>query len=179
MTLKSIIPLELLKTSQIGEVRLVPLVILVPIISFVLVAALLWVVYKTKPGLAMRSISRDIETTRLMGVSVDRTIALTFALGSALAALAGIMFALRYPRIEPVMGIIPGFKAFIAAIFGGIGSIPGAMLGGLILGFVEIMSVAFFPHLSGYRDAFAFVILILVLLLRPTGLMGERLEEKI
>ena len=114
-----------------------------------------------------------------MGVSVDKIIALTFALGSALAALAGIMWALRYPRVEPFMGIFPGFKAFIAAVFGGIGSIPGAMVGGLILGFVEIMSVAFFPTLSGYKDAFAFVLLIVILLVKPTGLMGEKMEEKI
>jgi branched-chain amino acid transport system permease protein len=144
-----------------------------------MVAGLIWLVYRTKPGLAMRSISHDIETTRLMGVSVDRIIALTFALGSALAAVAGIMWALRYPRVEPFMGIVPGFKAFIAAVFGGIGSIPGAMLGGLSLGFVEIMSIAFFPRLSGYRDAFAFILLILILLVKPTGLMGEKLEDKI
>ncbi|MDR3230064.1 MAG: branched-chain amino acid ABC transporter permease [Synergistaceae bacterium] len=162
-----------------GGIRLMPLGIMVPVISFILVGALLWVVHKTKPGLAMRSISFDIETTRLMGVSVDKIIALTFALGSALAALAGIMWALRYPRVEPFMGMFPGFKAFIAAVFGGIGSIPGAMIGGLTLGFVEIMSIAFFPTLSGYRDAFAFVLLIVILLVKPTGLMGEKLEEKI
>ena len=177
--IKSMIPVKFLEAGRIGEVRFIPLTILVPIVSFVLIGALLWIVYKTKPGLAMRSISRDIETTRLLGVSVDRIIALTFALGSALAAFAGIMWALRYPRVEPFMGVFPGFKAFIAAVFGGIGSIPGAMIGGLTLGFVEIMSIAFFPHLSGYKDAFAFILLILILLVRPTGLMGERLEEKI
>jgi branched-chain amino acid transport system permease protein len=89
------------------------------------------------------------------------------------------MWALRYPRVEPLMGIMPGFKAFIAAVFGGIGSVPGAMLGGLSLGFVEIMSVAFFPQLSGYRDAFAFLLLVIILLVKPTGLMGEKLEDKI
>ncbi|GHS95299.1 branched-chain amino acid ABC transporter permease [Synergistales bacterium] len=161
------------------EVSLIPLALIVPFVSFALIGALLWIVYKTKPGLAMRSISHDIETTRLMGVSVDRIIALTFALGSALAALAGIMWALRYPRVEPFMGIFPGFKAFIAAVFGGIGSIPGAMIGGLTLGFVEIMSIAFFPNMSGYKDAFAFILLIVILLVKPTGLMGERMEEKI
>jgi branched-chain amino acid transport system permease protein len=172
-------PPWLMKPILVGEVRLIPLGLMVPTISFILVGGLLWVVYRTKSGLAMRSISHDIETTRLMGVSVDRIIALTFALGSALAALAGIMWALRYPRVEPFMGIFPGFKAFIAAVFGGIGSIPGAMIGGLTLGFVEIMSVAFFPNLSGYRDAFAFVLLIVILLIKPAGLMGERMEEKI
>jgi branched-chain amino acid transport system permease protein len=172
-------PPWLMKPILVGEVRLIPLGLMVPTISFILVSGLLWIVYRTKPGLAMRSISHDIETTRLMGVSVDRIIALTFALGSALAALAGIMWALRYPRVEPFMGIFPGFKAFIAAVFGGIGSIPGAMVGGLTLGFVEIMSIAFFPYLSGYKDAFAFVLLIVILLIKPTGLMGERMEEKI
>jgi branched-chain amino acid transport system permease protein len=160
-------------------VRIIPLGFIVPGVSLALILLLLWMIYRTKYGLAMRSISHDIETTRLMGVSVDKIIALTFAIGSALAAVAGIMWALRYPRVEPLMGIMPGFKAFIAAVFGGIGSIPGAMLGGISLGFIEILSVAFFPHLSGYRDAFAFILLIAVLLIRPTGLMGEKLEDKI
>jgi len=168
-----------MKPIPVGGVRLIPLGLMVPVISFLLVGALLWIVYRTRPGLAMRAISHDIETTRLMGVSVDGIIALTFALGSALAAVAGILWALRYPRVEPFMGLFPGIKAFIAAVFGGIGSIPGAMIGGILLGFVEIMSVAFFPTLSGYKDAFAFMLLIAILLFRPTGLMGERLEEKI
>ena len=164
---------------QVGSIRLLPLTLLVPIISFVLVMLLLWMVYHTKPGLAMRAISKDIETTRLLGVRVDRIIALTFGIGSALAAASGIMWALRYPQINPYMGIFPGFKAFIAAVLGGIGSIQGAMLGGLILGMLEIMTVAFLPSLSGFRDAFAFVILLLVLFYKPTGIFGERTEEKI
>jgi branched-chain amino acid transport system permease protein len=172
-------PQILTQAHSIGAVRIVPLNLMVPVISFALVGALLWMIYGTKQGLAMRSISHDIETTRLMGVSVDKTIALTFAIGSALAAVAGIMWALRYPKVEPLMGVMPGLKAFIAAVFGGIGSIPGAMLGGLSLGFIEIMSVAFFPAASGYRDAFAFVLLIVILLVKPTGLMGEKLEDKI
>lgn len=163
----------------VGNVRLVPLTLVVPVTSFLLVMMLLWMVYRTKPGLAMRAISKDIETTRLLGVRVDRIIALTFGIGSALAAASGIMWALRYPQIHPYMGIFPGFKAFIAAVLGGIGSIQGAMIGGLILGFLEIMTVAFMPDLSGYRDAFAFIVLVLVLLVRPTGLFGERTEEKI
>jgi branched-chain amino acid transport system permease protein len=160
-------------------VRILPSAILVPVMSFVLVLGLLWIVYRTKPGLGMRAISKDIETTRLMGVSVDRIIALSFAIGSMLAAAAGIMWAVRYPLIHPVMGATPGLKAFVAAVFGGIGSIQGAMIGGLILGFVEIMSVAFFPDMSGYKDAFAFIILVAVLIYRPTGLLGEKLEDKI
>ncbi|UQZ88553.1 branched-chain amino acid ABC transporter permease [Deltaproteobacteria bacterium Smac51] len=163
----------------LGSIRILPLSFIVPVVTAILVLALLWIVYKTRPGLAMRSISKDIETTRLMGVSVDRIIALTFGLGSALAAAAGIMWAMRYPQIHPFMGVIPGFKAFIAAVVGGIGSIQGAVLGGLLLGTVEIMVVAFYPTLSGYRDAFAFVLLIVILLFKPTGLMGEKLEDKI
>ena len=125
----------------------------------------------------MQAISKDIETTRMLGVSVDKIIALTFAIGSALAAASGIMWALRYPQINPYMGVFPGFKAFIAAVFGGIGSIQGAVIGGLMLGFIEIMAVAFFPELSGYRDAFAFVLLVVVLLVKPTGLFGEKQKK--
>ena len=160
-------------------VRIIPMALVVPVVAVLLVGMLLWIIYRTKPGLAMRSISKDIETTRLMGVSVNKVIALTFGLGSALAAAAGIMWALRYPQIHPYMGILPGFKAFIAAVIGGIGSIQGAMIGGLMLGFIEILVVAFYPTLSGYRDAFAFVLLIFILLCRPTGLLGEKLEDKI
>lgn len=169
----------LVRVMSLGSVRILPLAVFVPAISFILVGALLWMLYRTKPGLAMRAISRDIETTRLMGVKVDRIIALTFAIGSALAAAAGIMWALRYSQIHPFMGVFPGLKAFIAAVLGGIGSVQGAMIGGLLLGFMEIMLVALFPSLSGYRDAFAFILLILILFYRPTGLMGERLEDKI
>ncbi|MDD4836475.1 MAG: branched-chain amino acid ABC transporter permease, partial [Dethiosulfovibrio sp.] len=167
------------KVGIVKGVRILPLAIIVPITCLVLVLGLLFIVYKTKPGLAMRAISKDIETTRLMGVSVNRIIALTFGLGSALAAASGIMWALRYPQIQPLMGFMPGIKAFIAAVVGGIGSIHGAVIGGLILGFVEIMTVAFFPDLSGFKDAFAFILLIVILLAKPTGLMGEKIEEKI
>ena len=169
----------LVKVMKFGEIRILPLAIVVPAVTLFLVLGLLWIVYRTKPGLAMRAISKDIETTRLMGVSVNRIIAFTFGIGSALAAASGIMWALRYPQIHPFMGLFPGLKAFIAAVFGGIGSIQGAVIGGMFLGIIEIMAVAFFPTLSGYRDAFAFVLLIIILLMKPTGLMGEKLEDKI
>ncbi len=169
----------LINKWSIGNVHILPLTAFVPGVTLILVSILLYIVYRTKPGLAMRAISKDIETTRLLGVKVDNIIALTFCIGSALAAASGIMWALRYPKIDPYMGIIPGFKAFIAAVFGGIGSIQGAVIGGLMLGFIEIMAVAFMPHLSGYRDAFAFILLVFVLLVKPTGLFGERMEEKI
>ncbi len=172
-------PKWLVDVIEVGAVRILPLTLIVPCVTATLVMLLLWVVYKTKPGLAMRAISKDIETTRLLGVNVNKIIALTFGIGSALAAASGIMWALRYPQIQPYMGIIPGFKAFIAAVFGGIGSIQGAVVGGLILGFMEIMTIAFFPELSGYRDAFAFVLLVCVLLVKPTGLFGQKINEKI
>lgn len=172
-------PRWLVHVMKFGDIRILPLTIVVPVVTALLVVGLLWVVYRTKPGLAMRAISKDIEATRLMGVPVNRIIALTFGLGSALAAASGIMWALRYPQIHPFMGVIPGFKAFIAAVLGGIGSIQGAVIGGMLLGLVEIMAIAFFPALSGYRDAFAFVLLIVILLWKPTGLMGEKMEDKI
>ncbi|RMF92630.1 MAG: branched-chain amino acid ABC transporter permease [Nitrospinota bacterium] len=163
----------------VGGVRILSLSILVPIITVILLFLLLYIIYRTRAGMAMRVISRDMETGRLMGVNVDRIIALTFALGSALAAAGGIMWAMKYPQITPLMGIIPGLKAFTAAVLGGIGNVVGAALGGVILGVIEILLVGLFPALSGYRDAFAFFILIFILLFRPTGIMGEKLEEKV
>ena len=162
-----------------GDVRVLPLTLFVPVLSFFLMMGLVYIVYHTKSGLGMRAISKDIETSYLMGVPVNKVIALTFGIGSALAAASGIMWALRYPQLQPIMGTIPGFKAFIAAVFGGIGSIQGAVIGGLALGFIEIMTVAFFPDLAGYRDAFAFILLIGILLVKPTGIMGVKTEDKV
>jgi branched-chain amino acid transport system permease protein len=162
-----------------GDVRVLPLTLFVPALSFFLMLGLVYIVYHTKAGLGMRAISKDIETSYLMGVPVNKVIALTFGIGSALAAASGIMWALRYPQLQPIMGAIPGFKAFIAAVVGGIGSIQGAVIGGVLLGFIEIMTVAFFPDLAGYRDAFAFVLLIGMLLVKPTGLMGVKTEDKV
>lgn len=163
----------------VGSVRVLPLTLFVPLFSFLLMMGLVFIVYKTKPGLGMRAISKDIETSYAMGVPVNRIIAITFAIGSALAAASGIMWTLRYPQLQPVMGTIPGFKAFIAAVVGGIGSIQGAVIGGVGLGLVEIMAVAFFPDLAGYRDAIAFILLIGILLIKPTGLLGAKLEDKV
>lgn len=171
---------EWLETPLIwGDVRVLPLTLFVPVLSFCLMLVLVYIVYHTKSGLGMRAISKDIETSYLMGVPVNKVIALTFGIGSALAAASGIMWALRYPQLQPIMGAIPGFKAFIAAVVGGIGSIQGAVIGGLALGFIEIMTVAFFPDLAGYRDAFAFILLIGILLVKPTGLLGVKTEDKV
>ncbi|MEN6437400.1 MAG: branched-chain amino acid ABC transporter permease [Syntrophobacter sp.] len=163
----------------VGSVRVLPLTLFVPLFSLLLMLGLVYIVYKTKPGLGMRAISKDIETSYAMGVPVNRIIALTFGIGSALAAASGIMWTLRYPQLQPIMGIIPGFKAFIAAVVGGIGSIQGAVIGGVGLGLIEIMAVAVFPELAGYRDALAFILLIGILLVKPTGLLGEKLEDKV
>lgn len=163
----------------IKDVNILSVTFFIPAIALISLAGLTYIIYRTKPGLAMRAVSHDMETSRLMGVNVDRTVALTFALGSGLAAIGGIMWGLRYPQIQPLMGVIPGLKGFIAAILGGIGSVPGAMIGGFALGLAEIMLVAFAPALAGYRDAFAFLILIVVLLLKPTGILGRALEEKV
>ena len=171
---------EWLETPMLwGDVRVLPLTLFVPALSFILMLVLVYIVYHTKAGLGMRAISKDIETSYLMGVPVNKVIALTFGIGSALAAASGIMWALRYPQLQPIMGTIPGFKAFIAAVVGGIGSIQGAVIGGLALGFIEIMTVAFFPDLAGYRDAFAFILLIGILLVKPTGLLGVKTEDKV
>jgi branched-chain amino acid transport system permease protein len=137
------------------------------------------VVRKTKVGLAMRALSKDIETTSLMGVNTNRIITLSFAIGSALAAAGGILWAIKFPQINPLMGVMPGLKAFIAAVLGGIGNLTGALIGGFLLGIAEIMIVAFMPQLAGYRDAFAYTILILLLLFRPNGIMGEVQAEKV
>ncbi|HAA90641.1 MAG: ABC-type transporter, integral membrane subunit [Thermoanaerobacterales bacterium 50_218] len=155
------------------------LTIYIPLVTIVLLACLLYLVHKTKTGMAMRACSRDFETARLMAINVDRIVSVTFVVGSALAAVGGIMWSLKFPQIHPLMGIFPGLKCFIAAVLGGIGNITGAVIGGFILGILEIMLVAFFPALSGYRDAFAFVILILILLFRPTGILGETMAEKV
>ncbi|MCE5336198.1 MAG: branched-chain amino acid ABC transporter permease [Desulfobacteraceae bacterium] len=163
----------------VGDIRVLPLTLFVPVLSFLLMMGLVFIVYKTKPGLGMRAISKDIETSYAMGVPVNRVIAITFGIGSALAAASGIMWTLRYPQLQPVMGMIPGFKAFIAAVVGGIGSIQGAVIGGIGLGLIEIMAVAVFPDLAGYRDALAFILLIGILLVKPTGLLGEKLEDKV
>ncbi len=151
--------------------------IITPIVSMIFLGILLLILHKTKYGMAMRALSLDMETVRIMGVNVDLIISLVFAIGSFLAALSGIFWAMRYPAINPLIGIMPGLKAFAAAVLGGIGSVAGAAIGGFIIGITEILVVAFFPSLAGYKDAFAFLFLIFVLLFKPTGIMGEDLER--
>ena len=146
-------------------------------VALLLMGLLTFIVNYTKTGKAMRAVSYNLDAAKLMGINTDRIIAFTFALGSALAGAGGILVSLLYPRIDPLMGIMPGLKAFVAAVLGGIGSIPGAMIGGLIIGLAEVMAVGYGQ--STYRDAIAFVILVLILLLRPSGIMGKRVSEKV
>jgi branched-chain amino acid transport system permease protein len=145
--------------------------------ALALMAGLELVVMRTRVGRAMRAVSQDAPAAALMGVPVDRIIQLTFVLGSALAGAAGILVGLSNPKIDPLMGLMPGLKAFVAAVLGGIGSIPGAMVGGLLLGVVETLVAGYLS--STYRDAIAFVILIAILLYRPTGLFGSAQPEKV
>nr|WP_320011280.1 branched-chain amino acid ABC transporter permease [uncultured Desulfobulbus sp.] len=136
-----------------------------------------WVVTKTRVGMAMRAISYDKFAVPLMGIPIDHIIVITFVLGSGFAGLAGLLFAMSYPVLEPYMGALIGWKAFIAAVVGGIGDIRGAFIGGFLLGAVEIMVVAFFP--SSYRDLFAFTVLLIILVFKPTGLFGVAKTTKI
>ena len=170
-------PEYLTQVFHLGKIYLPMTVIIIPIVTVLILSGVLWVLYKTKYGMAIRALAFDIPTVKLMGVNADSIITIVFALGSALAAVGGIFYAISYPSIDPLMGIIVGLKAFAAAVLGGIGSVTGAVLGGFILGFTEIMVFALFPELGGYKDAFAFFFLILVLLFRPTGIMGEDLER--
>jgi len=151
--------------------------IVVLVIAFALMVLLQLVVYRTKTGRAMRAVSFNLDSAKLMGINTDRIIAFTFALGSALAAAAGVLVGIRIPRVEPLMGILIGLKAFVAAVLGGIGNIPGAMLGGLLIGITETMVVGYLS--PTYRDAVAFAILILILLFRPSGLLGSTVQEKV
>ncbi|UQZ35196.1 branched-chain amino acid ABC transporter permease [Paenibacillus sp. PK3_47] len=145
--------------------------------TVVLMIILQYIVHRTKIGKAMRAVSYDMEAARLMGVNVDRTISATFAIGSALAAAAGVIFGMTYNSVDPMMGVLPGLKAFVAAVLGGIGSIPGALVGGLLLGTVEteVSSLGY----SSWRDGVAFAVLILILIFKPSGLFGKNVREKV
>ncbi len=145
--------------------------------NIVIMAALTFFTSKTKMGKAMRGVSEDRGAAELMGINVNRTISVTFAIGSALAAIAGVLLCSTYHTLMPTTGSMPGIKAFTAAVFGGIGSIPGAMIGGVLLGVIEILGKAFVSTELG--DALVFAVLIIVLLVKPTGLLGKRVREKV
>ncbi|MDR1598290.1 MAG: branched-chain amino acid ABC transporter permease [Oscillospiraceae bacterium] len=164
---------------DVGGARISRLLILTPAVTAILLIALQYLLKRTKTGMAMRAVARDYDAARLMGVDLNRTIAMTFFIGSSLAGVGAIMWGMKYPQIIPTVGAMPGVKCFIAAVLGGIGSVAGAVVGGLALGIAEVLIVAAAPALAGYRDAFAFVLLIIVLLVKPTGLLGEKTTEKV
>jgi branched-chain amino acid transport system permease protein len=149
------------------------------LIALVMMFALRYVVRETKMGLALRAVSYRFDTAALMGVNVNRVISFTFVLGSVLAAVAGVLVGLRSPKVDPLMGLLPGLKAFIAAVLGGIGDIRGALAGGFLLGITEAMVVSYFPKGSEYRDGVAFLVLIAILVVKPSGLFGRAVQEKV
>ncbi|MBQ9626820.1 MAG: branched-chain amino acid ABC transporter permease, partial [Treponema sp.] len=161
----------------IGPVSIPGIKALVIIASVLLMLALHVLVNYTRTGKAMRSVSYDMQASSLMGINVNKTIAITFAIGSVLAGAGGVLYASAYPQVDPLMGYMPGLKAFVAAVLGGIGSIPGAMIGGVILGIAETMTKGYGP--SQYADAISFGILILILLVKPTGLLGKKRVIKV
>lgn len=146
-------------------------------VTLVLMILLQFIVKKTKTGKAMRAVAYDRDAAMLMGVNIDNTISATFALGSALAGAAGVLVGIYYSAISPLMGVNPGLKAFVAAVLGGIGSIPGAALGGVVMGVIETMVIAYGQ--STYRDAVAFAILIIILIIKPSGIFGSNAREKV
>lgn len=162
---------------NIGGVRINMQQIYILVTAVALMILLQYIVTKTKTGKAMRAVSIDKDAAQLMGIKVDRTISITFAIGSAFAGAAGVLVGIYYNSIDPLMGMMPGLKAFVAAVFGGIGSIPGAMIGGLSIGIMETL-VSGYGN-SMYRDAAVFAFLIVILILKPSGLLGKNEREKV
>ena len=162
---------------QIGGVSASLVTFITPVLAILLVLALTTLIKKTKIGMAMRAVSKDFETAKLMGVKINTIISTTFIIGSALAAIGSILYFTDRMSVNPFSGTLPGLKCFVAAVLGGIGSIPGAMVGGFAIGICETMLVAF--GYSTFSDAFTFFLLIIMLLFRPTGLFGEKTTEKV
>lgn len=160
-----------------GDVRITFQQICIMLTAIALMILLQFIVHKTKTGKAMRAVSIDPDAAQLMGIKVDRTISFTFAIGSAFAGAAGVLVGIYYNSIDPLMGVMPGLKAFVAAVFGGIGSIPGAMIGGLSIGVMETL-VSGYGN-SMYRDAAVFAFLIIILIFKPAGLLGKNTREKV
>lgn len=165
------------KMIQIGSLRLNSLHLLIILISILLAVILQIIVFKTKVGKAMRATSFDKDAAALMGININNIISVTFAIGSALAGAAGVLVGILYSRIDPYMGIMPGLKAFVAAVLGGIGIIPGAVLGGVIMGIAETFTKVYIS--SKLSDAIAFTILIIILLIKPSGILGKKVNVKV
>ncbi len=164
---------------HVGGVTFPVVSILTPIITIILLFVLLYLLNHTKTGMAMRAVARDYETAKLMGIKINFVISMTFVIGCFLASVGAVFWGSKYPSVYPLMGVMPGLKCFVAAVLGGIGNVPGAVLGGLLLGMSETLIVAFLPTMTGYRDAFAFILLIIMLLVKPNGLLGEKVTDKV
>ena len=162
---------------QLGGTQIAPVTLITVFANIVIMVALTLFTSRTKMGKVMRAVSEDKGAATLMGINVNRTISMTFAIGSGLAAIAGVLLCTAYPTLMPTTGAMPGIKAFTAAVFGGIGSIPGAMLGGVLLGVIEIFGKAYIS--TQLSDAIVFAVLIIVLLVKPTGLLGHKVREKV
>lgn len=160
-----------------GKLVITGVTIVTIIVCVIIMVSLSLFVKKTKTGVAMQAVSEDKGAAQLMGIDVNKTISITFAIGSGLAAIAGVLLCSAYPSLSPYTGSMPGIKAFVSAVFGGIGSIPGAMIGGILLGIIEILGKAYIS--TQLSDAIVFAILIIVLLIRPTGIMGKKINEKV
>ena len=160
-----------------GKLKISGITIVTIVVCIIIMVSLMTFINKTKAGQAMLAVSEDKGAAQLMGVNVNGTIALTFAIGSGLAAIAGVLLCSAYPSLTPYTGAMPGIKAFVAAVFGGIGSIPGAFIGGILLGVIEILSKAYISQ--QLSDAIVFAVLIIVLLVKPTGIMGRNIQEKV
>lgn len=167
----------LTKMVTIGTASTKLVTLITPVLTIVLVIVLVTLIQKTKIGMAMRAVSRDFETAKLMGIKIDTVISYTFVIGSFLAAVGSVLFFSNFTSVTPTVGAMPGLKAFVAAVFGGIGSIPGAVIGALVIGISETLIKAF--GYTTFSDAFTFVLLIVVLLFKPTGLFGEKVSEKV
>ena len=165
------------QTIQIGSATTKLVTIVTPILTIALVVALVMLINHTKIGMAMRAVSVDFETSQLMGIKINNVISVTFIIGSAMAAIGSLLYFTNYTAVTPTVGAMPGLKAFVAAVFGGIGSIPGAMIGALIIGICENLIKA--AGWTAFSDAFTFALLIVVLLFRPTGLFGEKTTDKV
>ena len=172
----SVITVPALKLAG-GKLSISSVTIVTILSCIVIMAALMTFINKTKMGQAMLAVSEDRGAATLMGINVNRTISVTFAIGSALAAVAGVLLCSAYPSLSPYTGSMPGIKAFVAAVFGGIGSIPGAFIGGILLGIIENLAKAYIS--SQLSDAMVFSVLIIVLLVRPTGILGKKMTEKV
>jgi branched-chain amino acid transport system permease protein len=165
------------KQYHLGGVSISNIQILILAVSIVLMILLQLIVQRTKMGKAMRAVSVDPDAAQLIGINIDRTISFTFALGSSLAGAAGVMIGLYYNSIDPLMGMTPGIKAFVAAVLGGIGLIPGAAIGGFVIGLLETITQAL--GFSAYKDAVVYAVLIIILLVKPAGILGKNIKEKV